>query len=85
MDRMLTDIAARFPTKRVLIAEFASEESATKPDWIRDAYTQMKARPQVMGAVWFDMKKEADWRIASSPAAVAAYREAIGTSLLVSR
>ena len=31
----------------------------------------------MVGAVWFNMNKEADWRIESSPAAEAAFRAAM--------
>jgi hypothetical protein len=78
-DRMLSDITARFPGKPIIIGEFASEEGSgsAKAEWIRSAYARLRAHPQVVGAVWFNMKKETDWRIDSSPAALSAYREAM--------
>ena len=85
LDKMLSDATARFPDKPVLISEFASEEGPAKPQWIADAYAAMKARPQVMGAIWFDMKKEADWRIDSSFASLASYRKAVGAVLFADR
>ena len=85
LDKMLSDAAARFPDKPMLISEFASEEGPAKADWIADAYAAMKARPQIIGAIWFDMKKEADWRIDSSTASLASYRTAIGTTLFADR
>lgn len=77
MDAMLSDVEHRFPDKPILIAEFAAEEAAAKPEWIRDAFAELLRRPSVIGAVWFDMNKETDWRIASSPASLAAYRSAL--------
>jgi endoglucanase len=77
-DRILTDLSSRFPNKPILIGEFAAEESPgrEKGDWVRDAFAAIHARPQIAGAVWFHMKKEADWRVDSSAGALAAYRAA---------
>jgi hypothetical protein len=78
-DHMLSDLAARFPHKPILIGELASDEGAgtAKAEWIRDAYRTMHAHPGVAGAVWFHMDKEADWRVDSSPSALRAFREAM--------
>ena len=78
-DRMLSDLTARYPHKPILIGEFATDEGAgdAKAAWIREAYTAMRAHPNVAGAVWFNMNKEADWRINSSASALAAFREAM--------
>jgi endoglucanase len=81
MDRMLSDVASRFPNKPIIIGEFATEEprgqGASKADWIRRAFADMRGRPNVVGAVWFNMNKESDWRIDTTPAALQAYREAV--------
>lgn len=78
-DRLLSDLADRYPSKPIIIGEFASEETPghSKADWIRDAYEFLQAHPRVVGAIWFDMKKETDWHLDSSPGALAAYREAM--------
>lgn len=77
-DRMLSDLLRRYPHKPVLIGEFGTDEGTgdAKARWIREAYATMRARG-VAGAVWFHMDKEADWRIDSTPAALAAFREAM--------
>lgn len=78
-DHILSDLARRFPGKPILVGEFASDEGAgdAKARWIADAYGTLLRHPNVVGAVWFNMNKEADWRIESSPAAEAAFRAAM--------
>jgi hypothetical protein len=79
-DRLLSDLAMRFPSKPILISEFAAEETPghDKGRWIEQAYAFLERHPAVVGAVWFDMRKEADWRVDSSASALAAYRLALG-------
>jgi endoglucanase len=76
-DRMLSDLLARFPTKPVIIGEFASEEGTgdAKAQWIRAAYARLRSHPNVVGAVWFHMDKETDWRVDSSAASLQAFRD----------
>lgn len=78
-DRLLSDLSSRFPDKPILIGEFAAEETPgrDKGEWIREAFAALHGHPGVAGAVWFHMDKEADWRVDSSPSALAAYRAAI--------
>jgi len=78
-DRMLSDLAARYPAKPIIIGEFASQEGAAgaKAQWITDAYVKMRANPRVVGAVWFNANKEADWRVESSPASLQAFQAAM--------
>ncbi|HEX3072075.1 MAG TPA: glycosyl hydrolase [Ignavibacteriales bacterium] len=65
--------------KPMMVAEFASaEKGGAKASWIKDAYTMLKsAFPMIKAVTWFNINKETDWRINSSPEALAAYREAI--------
>jgi endoglucanase len=78
-DHMLSDLAARYPTKPIIIGEFASQEGAAgaKAQWIADAYARMRANPRVVGAVWFNANKEADWRVESSTASLQAFQAAM--------
>ncbi|HEU0016233.1 MAG TPA: glycosyl hydrolase [Longimicrobium sp.] len=78
-DHMLSDLEKRYPNKPIIIGEFATAEGSEgqKAAWIRDAYALLRSHPRVVGAVWFDMNKEADWRIDSSAGALAAYRTAM--------
>ena len=78
-DWMLRDMKQRHPRKPIIIGELASEETAghDKGAWVRSAYARMLADPQIVGAVWFNMDKEADWRLESSAGSLAAYRDAM--------
>lgn len=78
-DYMLTDMMNRFPNKPIIIGEMAVEEISGKDKgaWISAAYQQMRANGRIVGAVWFDMNKEADWRIESSTSSLSAYRNAM--------
>lgn len=64
--------------KPLMIAETASaEEGGSKAAWIRRMAHALPDRfPRVETLVWFDTDKERDWRISSSPASLAAFREA---------
>ncbi|MBI5078579.1 hypothetical protein HZB08_00965 [Candidatus Saganbacteria bacterium] len=66
-----------WPTKPVMIAEFASaEKGGNKAAWIREIPGYLKTSMRDIDAmVWFDLKKETDWRINSSGMALAAFRE----------
>jgi endoglucanase len=61
--------------KPMMIAETASAEiGGDKAQWMADAQAAIKARwPNLAALVWFDDNKETDWRVDSSPAALAAY------------
>jgi hypothetical protein len=78
-DHMLRDMKQRYPNKPIILGEIGAEETPghDKGEWVRQAYEQMLRDPQVVGAVWFNMNKEADWRINSSAGSLAAYRAAM--------
>jgi endoglucanase len=81
-DHMLSDLAARYPTKPIIIGEFATQEGASgqKAQWIADAYAKMRANPHVVGAIWFNANKETDWRVESSAASLQAFKTAMAQS-----
>jgi hypothetical protein len=53
------------------------EVGGDKAAWIRDMWTTLATWPRLRGLVWFNHNKETDWRINSSDAALAAYREGL--------
>ncbi len=55
--------------KPILIGEMASAEAGgDKAKWIDAIIPTLRNRfPLIKGVVWFDINKEADWRISSSP------------------
>jgi hypothetical protein len=66
----------RFTSKPFIIAETGSQDGPRKPSDISDLFHGITARHDVLGLLWFNLKKEADWRINSGPAALAAFRRA---------
>ena len=61
--------------KPIMIAETASaEQGGDKAAWIAGILPAMKTMfPAVKGLVWFQMNKETDWRVDSSPSAATAF------------
>jgi len=71
-------------SKPVMIGETASAEAGgDKAAWITQGLlTDLPAQfPTVRALVWFDAVKETDWRINSSPAALAAFRQVAASPL----
>lgn len=61
--------------KPILIGEMSSAESGgDKGKWIDEIIPTLRTSfPLIKGLVWFDINKEADWRISSSPASEASF------------
>ena len=72
------DIYATLATKRkpILIGEMASAElGGDKAAWIAQIVPSLKSDfPLIKGLIWFDVNKETDWRISSSPTSEAAFK-----------
>jgi hypothetical protein len=62
-------------TRPVHVNETAAPEGAggDKAAWIADMWAWLDAHPEVRGLTWFSLLKEADWRIDSSEASLAAW------------
>jgi hypothetical protein len=75
-DRILSDLERRYPNKPIIIGEFASDEGrgGDKGRWITEAFAAIRRHRNVVGAIWFNMRKEADWRVDSSRESLDAYR-----------
>lgn len=74
----LGDLRSVAPGIPIIIAETASaEQGGSKPDWIAAAIAYLTAQADVTGFVWFDMLKEADWRIDSTTASAQALAAAL--------
>ena len=65
-----------WPTKPIMIAEFASaDQGGDKAAWIKEVPGYLKTSMRDIDAVvWFDLKKEADWRVNSTERSLAAFR-----------
>ena len=61
--------------KPIFIGEMSSAETGgDKAKWIDEIIPTLRTRfPLIKALVWFDVNKEADWRISSSPASEAAF------------
>ena len=73
------DVYATLDTlnKPIMIGEMASAEAGgDKGAWIDSMVPTLRDHfPMIKGLVWFDIDKETDWRISSSPAAEAAFKK----------
>jgi beta-mannanase len=71
---------SRLTSRPMMIAETASAESGgSKATWIRTGLLDTVAGefPRIRMVVWFDRLKERDWRVNSSPSALAAFRDVL--------
>jgi hypothetical protein len=71
-------------SKPVIFTETASAEvGGDKASWIRRGFLNEIPQlfPRVTGVIWFDVLKEADWRVDSSQASLEAFREVAASSL----
>jgi len=61
--------------KPILIGEMSSSPAGgDKAKWIDEVVPTLRSRfPLIKGVVWFDINKEEDWRISSSPESEAAF------------
>lgn len=66
-----------FTSKPFLISETGVQQDVAKAAETTDLLTSVAKTPGVVGFVWFDYNKRADWRIESDAAALAAFRSAV--------
>jgi beta-mannanase len=65
-------------SKPVELSEIASAEvGGSKATWIRELFAEVRRRPYIRSVVWFNLRKELDWRVESSPEAQRAFAAAI--------
>jgi len=72
-------LSKQHPTKPIMIAEFASStEGGDKVAWLDEIPYYLKTTlKQIKLINWFDIKKEADWRIKSPAGCVTAFKKMI--------
>jgi hypothetical protein len=80
--RALYDDCAALGKQPMMIAEFGTgefeSEGFDKAAWIEDAFRKIKTDyPRVKIFTWFNINKELDWRVNSSPEALAAFQKAM--------
>jgi hypothetical protein len=65
----------------VVISEVGcSEVGGSKAGWITAFLASIRRDPRIAGFVWFDHRKETDWRIESSQGAEQAFRRGVRTA-----
>jgi beta-mannanase len=74
----LADLRSLAPELPMMIAETGCAESGgNKSVWSRQLVEYLSREPGVVGLIMFNQNKEVDWRIASSPSALAAFADAM--------
>ncbi|MEA3493285.1 MAG: sugar-binding protein [Candidatus Margulisiibacteriota bacterium] len=75
-----------WPGKPIMVAEFASAtKGGDKAAWIKEIPGYLKSSMRDIDLIiWFDLKKEADWRIASDKKSLAAYKEIMKDPIFLS-
>ena len=74
----LSQLRAIASGKPIWIAETASiEQGGSKPDWITALVPYLAGQSGVVGFIWFQHNKEADWRFDSTPASAQAMSQAL--------
>jgi mannan endo-1,4-beta-mannosidase len=64
-----------FTRRPALIAETGAQQGSRKPADVADLFAGVAANKDVVGFVWFEYAKRADWRVTVAPAALAQYRK----------
>ncbi len=68
----------RVSSRPVVITETGgTQRYGRKTQWVREFFAGLKRHPEIIGFVWFEIDKEADWRVTSSPAPRRAFAEAM--------
>ena len=67
------------PERPMMIAEVGcAEEGGDKGEWIGEAFRVLgDTFSKIKALIWFNIKKECDWRIESSPQSLKAFRKSI--------
>lgn len=75
------DAIAALSSRDIWLCEIGSAEAGgDKAAWIAEMWTALAHRPRVSGLVWFNEAREADWRLDSSPEALAAMRAGLAAT-----
>jgi mannan endo-1,4-beta-mannosidase len=69
----LSDLDHLFPGKPIEITEVgATDHGGDKAKWIRGMFKTLTRRQAIRAVVWFNVRKETDWRVSSSRRGLAA-------------
>jgi beta-mannanase len=77
-DAPLQSLRRIAPDKPVQISEVGTVEAGgSKPQWIKQMFDYLDAHTWIRSVIWFDLDKQADWRVATSPAAQRAFVDGV--------
>jgi mannan endo-1,4-beta-mannosidase len=63
-----------FTRRPVVITETgATDATGQRARWVRQMFDQLPGHPDIIGVIWFETRKELDWRLSSTPAAAKAF------------
>ncbi len=81
----LADNPEIFGNSPFMLGEFAATEFAGKPAWIADAFSKMQTDyERIQAFYWFNVQKERNWRLDSSPEAFEAFKLAMQDKAFIS-
>ncbi|MGW0504575.1 glycoside hydrolase family 26 protein [Micromonospora sp. NPDC003241] len=67
-----------FTGKPLVITETAASDMVgRKAEWITETFRSLPRHADIIGLIWFEVNKERDWRIVSSPAVTKAFAEGV--------
>lgn len=74
------------PDKPIMIGEFASGNiGGDKGAWLLSAAASLRKKfPAIRSVIWFNMQKEADWRVDGDPDTADAFHKAVSNSYFLS-
>jgi hypothetical protein len=79
-DPTMTEVSA-FSTKPYLIAETSVEPGPERVKEIQNLFNGLASTPDVIGMIWFDLDKRADWRIENDAAGLAQFKLSAGNPM----
>jgi len=73
-DKPLRTLRHIAPSKPVQISEVATaQEGGSKPVWIAQMFAYIQRHRSIRSVLWFDLPKQIDWRVATTPQARLAF------------
>ena len=79
-DQLFGDVLRRLTAyeKPIYVFSMGTANGPGKPSWIKNALAfELYKYPEVKGWLWFNVKKERDWRVTADSAALSAFRDAL--------
>jgi hypothetical protein len=77
-DPTLAAVRRLAPGVPLMLGETAStEHGGSKASWNTELFAWLERHPDIEAVVWFNLDKEADWRLDSSPSSATAFAEGV--------